>query len=604
MFNILLAFYVILFTVGAQAQNYVPGRVIVKLRGKASSLQASSFASKMNSENNLEKTKSWSSFNLHSFQSKSGESTEQMIEALKNDPDVEYVEPDYLMNKQSLDASIQSYTASEVHGFVAGFGLTTNQVHGVEAWSQVTSNNNPIVAIIDTGIDLNHVALSDAIWTNTHEIANNGLDDDGNGYIDDVNGWNFNDNNNYPQDCDGHGTHVAGIIRGTTQDLFKSPHPDAPIIKIMPLKFLDCYGEGSTSNAISAIYYAVRNGAKVLNNSWGGGSYSRALHEAIIYSYTGKTVFIAASGNASNNNDAAKTYPASYDVPNVISVAATTSSDALAYFSNFGASSVHLAAPGTSILSAYPGDHFTALSGTSMAAPFISGVAALIMNEKPTMNGYQVKSIIAGTVDMKSQLSGKVMTGGRVNHLSALSYAKSATINSYQPEYGISVSSEDRALASALASGGAGCGLINDVTKMGGGNGGTPIGVILIISVLLLIPILMIQKLKNRKPRYQRAYERFEVSSHVSMKVGDSEVVADLSTISLGGVGVNTQTLLEQGSVVTLKIQTPDGNEMEVKGKVVWKNKSKSYGIQFVEANSTVLERIGAWTRMLMSSSN
>lgn len=590
-----------LFSISSLAQDFIPGRVIVKLKGKASISKNSSFAAKAENEKSLKQLKSWPRFNMHSFEAKTGQSTEQLIQELKADPDVEYVEPDYILNKQNVGESVQAYSYDQVRSFVSGFGLTTNQVQGVEAWAEVTQNNHPIVAVIDTGVDLYHEALSAAIWVNSDEIANNGIDDDGNGFVDDVNGWNFADGNNYPQDCDGHGTHVAGIVRGTTEDLFNRPDPEQPIIQIMAVKFLDCYGSGSTSSAISAIYYAVNNGAKVLNNSWGGGGYSRALEEAIKYSYDNKTVFVAAAGNSANNNDSNRTYPASYSVPNIISVAASTSSDYLASFSNYGFSTVHLASPGSSILSAYLGDQYATMSGTSMAAPFVAGVAALIVNEQPTMNGYQVKSIVMNTVDSAAPLSGKVTTGGRSNHLHAVSNAKTATVNPSQPDYSVGASPEDRALASAMAGGGAGCGLVsmmNDSGKGGSGGGNTPIGGILLISIMILIPVLFAQTLREQKQR--RVHQRYSVESTVHVKLGDQEIEADLSTISLGGVGIQTNAVIEKGSEIKLKIKTQDGQLIEAQGRVVWCDQKQSYGVQFMKTNKTLLEAIQTWTSVLM----
>lgn len=595
----------------ASAAEYVPGRVIVKLKGKASSLGQQKFMSKI--QGKMESKGTWSRFNMHSLQGKQGQSTEELIAELSSDPDVEFAEPDYILKKQGGEVEGQAYTMSQVRSFVTGFGMTSANINGVEGWQTAPSPQTTVVAVIDTGVDLYHELFEGgstpqegALWINSSEIPNNGIDDDGNGYVDDVYGWNFVDGNNFPQDCDGHGTHVAGIVRGTTQDVWSSPI-DAAVIKIMPLKFLDCYGSGTTSGAISAIYYAVRNGAKVLNNSWGGGAYSRALVDAIAFSYQAQTVFVAAAGNNGMNNDTAKMYPASYNVPNIISVAATSDSDLLAGFSNYGASTVHLAAPGVRIRSSVIDsmgvrhDLIGELSGTSMAAPFVAGVAARIMNERPGMNGYQVKKIITyrdpnnnnlSSVDPVGVLNGKVSSGGRLNSMKAIANGLAATLDPYMPPYTNTVDANDRELASALASGGGGCGLVKALQNHSSstGGGGTPWGSLFMISVLLMIPVLLAQKLRRRENK--RQHTRYAVHAAVKMKIGDQEVAADLSSISAGGAGIEAQALLNKGSLVTLKIEAPDGTEMEVQGRVVWKSSTQSYGIQFTDEKESLLDRI------------
>lgn len=603
----------LLFSTGVYAQDFAPGRVIVKLKGQSNGFRAQGFAAKVQNSDAM-MTQSWGRMNLHKVEGRSGQSTEELISELQNDPDVEYVEPDYYVQKQSDQPSTQGFSYTQVSSFVTGFGLTSAPVKGVEAWFEVTQTNLPVVAIIDTGIDLEHPALADAIWENTGEIAGNGIDDDGNGFVDDVNGWNFSNGNGNVQDCDGHGTHVAGIVRGTTQFIFDPDNLEAPLAKLMPVKFLDCDGNGTTSAAINAIYYAVNNGAKILNNSWGGGGYSRALHEAILYSYNARTLFIAAAGNSSNNNDTNRTYPASYDVPNVIAVAATTPSDNLASFSNYGRSMVHLGSPGSQILSTYPdfsntcdSDNnpntydgcFSWLSGTSMAAPLVAGVAALMVNEKPSMSGYQLKGIITDTVDYRTSLAGRVNTNGRVNSQNAVVLAKNSTVSSYQPHYEIGVSSEDRGLASAIASGGAACGMVSKFGGSGGGgDGGTPYTGLFVLSILLMLPFLLASRLRARGPR--RAHTRYAVSSRIRIAAQGAEIEADLSTISVGGAGFNTIAQLDKGSVITLKIQDPQGNDIEVKGRVVWNSATSSYGVKFEETNGSVVERIRAWTRLLL----
>jgi subtilisin-like proprotein convertase family protein len=264
------------------------------------------------------------------------------------------------------------------------------------------------------------------MWTNPGEIAGNNTDDDGNGFVDDIYGYNFVANNGNPMDDFGHGTHVAGTI-GAVTDNGIGVAGIAWNVKIMAVKFLDANGGGSLEDAIRAINYASMNGASISNNSWGGGGFDSALRDAIAAAATRDHLFIAAAGNDSNNNDAWPAYPATYDLDNVISVAATDNNDQLAWFSNYGATTVDLGAPGVNILSTVtlsgqlgnPSGYAT-LSGTSMATPHVSGVAALIRGFHPEWTFQQVKDQILNFVDPVPALASTTLTGGRLNAAAAL----------------------------------------------------------------------------------------------------------------------------------------------------------------------------------------
>jgi subtilisin family serine protease len=457
--------------------------------------------------------------------------------------------------------------------------------------------------VIDTGLDLNHDVFvnSGAIWTNSKETLN-GIDDDGNGYVDDIHGWNFVANTNSPEDDDGHGTHVSGIILGTTQDITASPIAQAKI-RIMPLKFLDSNGSGSTADAVKAIYYAVNNGAKVLNNSWGGGGYSAALLEAIAYAYDKKVIFVAAAGNASNDNDASPTYPANYTVPSLISVAATSDLDALASFSNFGSQTVHMGSPGVSIWSTFPGNMFGRSSGTSMATPFVSGVAALIVREAPTMTGYQAKSVIFGGAESIASLQSKTITKARLNAYNSLMSAKVASIDADQPVYS---AASDRAPASSADATPAGCGLVAKTiydSSSDGGGPSSPLKNLAFFGLLLVLvsPILVSMVLRSRDGRNRRRHTRYQIDSAVTLRFGDRELVGSVSTISLGGVQLNTDAWLEQGGLVKMQISSPDGKEqIEVDGHIVWSEEKKRYGVAFNQADTSIRSTISQWTKSLL----
>ncbi len=609
-----------------QSQNYVPGEIIVKLKTDSSTMgsarmavRAQSFLSRVQSRNGFHLKRSFRELHMYHFAVPTGMRVEDAVAQMQNDPDVQYAEPNYIFTKETIDLPSEHYSAQDVQSMSvqaqssgntaqsSTYLATSAPIEVTSTWGNVTPNATVVVAVVDTGLDLTHPVFTgaNAIWTNSGEIPNNQIDDDNNGYVDDVNGYNFVANSGAMYDDDGHGTHVSGIIVGTGENIYDGTYSNS-LIKIMPLKFLDSTGSGTTANAISAIYYAVNNGASVINNSWGGPNYSAALEEAIAYAYNAGVVFVAAAGNYSDDNDTTPMYPANYNVPNVISVAASTDQDQMAYFSNFGQQSVPLAAPGMSILSTYPGGGFATMSGTSMATPFISGLAALIKEQSPKMLSYQIKQIIDQQVDMPVDSSGnylladKVATQGRVNFLKAIDATKAALVQSTQPAY--SFSSQDRQLASSLAA--SGCGLIKQVIHddKGGGpsNGlGPESWSIFFILAMFAAPILMYQYLR-RKPVQRRVHERFKIDTDVRVKVGDRELVGSISSISMGGVQLNVDALIEQGGIIAMSIRSPDGREsIAVEGRIVWSEAQKSYGVQFAETNEAIKEKIASWTARL-----
>ena len=605
--NILSLVFTILLPYLTWAQSYVPGEVIVKLKKTHQTSQTKMFFNKAQGNQQLVLKNSFAKMQMYHFSGKAGQSVEDIISELQKDPNVEYAEPNYLVSKKNLNGIEQVFSSKEVAALAASqpYLATGADIHVTELWESVSqSPNKPIVAVIDTGLDINHNVFtqSQALWINEDEIPNNGVDDDGNGYIDDVNGWNFVHNSGYMLDDDGHGTHVSGIILSVGQDIFATELEEAKI-KIMPLKFLDAEGVGSTSDAINAIYYAVENGARVLNNSWGGPAYSGALHEAVVYSYEQGVTFVAAAGNAGADNDYYPMYPATYNVPHVMSVAATTDLDYLASFSNFGRSTVDLGSPGVFILSSIPGGGFGSSSGTSMATPFVAGIAAMMLIEAPSMLGYQVKEIVFNQADLVPQLSNKLASEARVNAMAAVDFAKNTTISNNQPNY--SFTNEDRQLASSVAGGG-GCGLVakvyKDISKGGGGTPGSGSGVWYIIVVLgiLSLPLMFLYYLRSQLAENRRKHQRFKIDSEVKVKIGEKELVGSVSSISLGGVQLNTDALLEKGSIVSMSISSPDGKEqIEVNGHIVWSESQKAYGVQFERTTQTLSEKITRWSKSL-----
>jgi len=293
------------------------------------------------------------------------------------------------------------------------------------AWNVSTGSESVGVAINDTGVDYTHVDLAANIWTNPGEIAGNGIDDDHNGFIDDIHGYDFVNHDGDPMDDANHGTHVAGTIAAVGNNGVGIAGVNWST-SIMALKFLDNEGSGYLSDALAAINYATMMRStygvniRVSNNSWGGGPYSSLLQAAIQANNNAGILFVAAAGNSSSNNDVTPQYPANYPVANIISVAATNSNDQLAYFSCYGATTVDIAAPGESIYSTITGNRYAWFSGTSMATPHVAGVAALAWAVAPNATVAQVRNAILQGADPIASLSGKVVTGGRLNAYNTL----------------------------------------------------------------------------------------------------------------------------------------------------------------------------------------
>lgn len=267
-------------------------------------------------------------------------------------------------------------------------------IDAAQAWNYGTSSS-VVVAVIDTGVDYTHTDLASNIWTNTREIAGNGLDDDRNGYTDDIRGWNFVSDNNNPADDNGHGTHVAGTI-GAVGNNGIGISGIAWSVKVMALKFMDSTGSGNLSDAVAAIDYARVNGAKIINASWGGGGFSSALQSAITRFQNAGGIFVAAAGNEGSNNVTTASYPANY--AGVVSVAASTSTGSLASFSNFG-TNVDIVAPGQNILSTIPGNRYASYSGTSMASPHVAGALALLWGQSPALTATQLVTLVMNNTD-------------------------------------------------------------------------------------------------------------------------------------------------------------------------------------------------------------
>lgn len=322
-----------------------------------------------------------------------------------------------LENRLSLSVSNDPYLADQ---------WNINKISAVQTWNTTQGSRDIVVAVVDSGMDINHPDLKNNVWINPGEIANNNIDDDGNGFVDDIHGWNFVENNNNVQDGYGHGTHVAGIIGAEGNNALGIAGINWRV-SIMPLRFQNNNGLGFTGEAIQGINYAVMMKQKyhinvvAINASWGNDrGTSSLLVSAINNANNNNILFVCAAGNSGTNCDVDARYPASYDLPNIIAVAATDSYDFLAGFSNYGKNTVEIAAPGISIFSTLPNNNYGYMSGTSQASPQVAAAIALIASVKPNISALEIKNIIFSSVDKLPSLIDKVYTGGRLNIQSAL----------------------------------------------------------------------------------------------------------------------------------------------------------------------------------------
>ncbi|MBI3597072.1 MAG: S8 family serine peptidase [Nitrospirae bacterium] len=522
--------------------SYVPGEILVKFRSGTPPETIENFGVRM--KTSVKRKSDLTGVQLLSLPSHL--SVEEALGAYRNHPDVLYAEPNYIRrafvsgsdlclndgipndpcpNDPFFDQQWGLHNTGQTINTLPQFrGGSGADIEAPSAWDITIGIAQIVIAVIDSGVDYTHPdfgpsgssniwANSGDSWSNTQNPSTgNGLDDDGNGYTDDFHGWNFvgnqtctvdaNNNcnctpddpvgNNDPMDDFGHGTHVAGIIAakgndgtGVTGVLWTA--------QIMPLKILDANGCGSVGDEIQAIDYAINNGAKIINASFGGSGLSSSEEDAIRAANNAGVVFVAAAGNESSNDDNFPIYPASFNLPNVISVAATDWNDQLSSVSNFGKNTVDIAAPGDCVYSTTPQGPFTLLgaisclntpitsghaylTGTSMATPHVSGVAGLLLSQDPSLTPEEVRAVILLSADPVDALQGRVASSGRLNASSALRRAK----------------------GSGLIGGSGGCGFPIGTVRPSNSNPAAsdpvpPVQVLLFLLVLfwpLLIPIL------------------------------------------------------------------------------------------------------------------
>ena len=417
-----------------RAPEFVPGELIVGLKSGVAlksaqfNIQSTIIQSFGNQVLSIQALESDEKVQIVKF--KDAAKIKGIVATLKNNPAVRYVEPNYIYRTFSVPNDPEFARQWDMHNtgqmdkpVVAGdprpaqAGNAGSDIRVKALWDRgIVGNRDILVAVIDTGIDYTHPDLAANMYTNPGEIPGNGIDDDSNGVIDDVHGANFTGATPVGNGLDDnkHGTHCAGTIGavGNNGTGIVGVNWEA---SIMPVKFLDANGSGTLANALSSINYATQMGAKVMSNSWGGGGYSQALYDAIKKARDAGILFVAAAGNDASDNDGVPSYPASYQLDNIVSVAATDNRDALASFSNYGKNSVHVAAPGKNILSTVPGGGYEIFSGTSMACPHVSGMATLLWSENPSLTYLEVKDRLIATSTPVASLRSGVVAKGRVN---------------------------------------------------------------------------------------------------------------------------------------------------------------------------------------------
>ena len=461
-----LAFMTIMFSISfrqASKPDFVPGEVLVKFRTGYTEATATSVLSQVGAK----RVQTFPRINVWQLKLNVDLDVAEAVNKLNALSSVEYAEPNYIYHTCAVPNDQYLPLQWGIHNTGQTDGVADADIDAPEAWDVQTGNISVLIGIIDTGVNYKHEDLQNNIWINPGEDAwtnpdnpqtGNGVDDDGNGKVDDWKGWNFITNTNEPMDDAGHGTHCAGIIGAEGNNNIGIAGVNWQT-QIVPLKFLNADGEGNSANAVEAIFYAIDMGVDILSNSWGSYEESLTLRDAIAAADNAGILFVAAAGNDGINTDEYPNYPSCHDVPNVVSVAASDDEDKRSIWgsgggggggsdcgscgfimyrkpmplvwekdprtyatagSNYGAISVDLAAPGTEIYSTYL-TSYRSLSGTSMATPYVAGVAGLLKAQNPSLTHLEIKQMLLENTNFLADFDGRSVSEGRVNAFSALS---------------------------------------------------------------------------------------------------------------------------------------------------------------------------------------
>jgi subtilisin family serine protease len=359
-----------------------------------------------------------------------GVSVEEAMAAMAKDDRVQFAVPNHTYGLPDGEKS-QGITDDPDAGKLWGLhnegqtgGKADADIDAPEAWAKHTGRTQAqgghITAVIDTGIDYNHPDLKANMWTNPGEIPGDGIDNDNNGVVDDVHGYNAFANTGDPMDGHGHGTHCAGTIAAVGDNgvgvVGVNHHAN-----LMGVKIFSDQGSTSAAAIIRGIQYSTKMGARITSNSWGGGGANAGIEQAF---KDGPGLHIIAAGNSGYDNDKRPNYPSNYEGDHIVAVAATDHNDGIARFSQWGKKNVDLGAPGVDILSTVPGNKYDTYSGTSMATPHVAGAATLIASAYPDMNNADLRKALLGGTDVTPALTGKVVTDGRLNVDKSLDLAK------------------------------------------------------------------------------------------------------------------------------------------------------------------------------------
>lgn len=424
--RILALIYILLIAIATEATEVVPGEFLIKLKPDVKPVNTSAWTKLLQRKTHWGRVKSLiPEMGIIVVKRSEFEPTGKAIAYFSKDRDIEKTEPNYIyeafkvpndpMYKELWGLNNFGQEDSDGRNGRKGFDIQAEK-----AWDIETGSKRIIVAVIDSGVDYKNENLRDNIWTNEKERNGTiGIDDDSNGFIDDIYGYNFFNDTSNPMDDYGHGTHCAGTIGAKGNDGVGITGV-AWDVRIMSIKFLGDNGQGTLENGIRSILYATKMGANIMNNSWGGDPFSDLMKEAIEEANRKNVIFVAAAGNYAQLSDLNPVYPANYDVENVIAVAALENNGALASFSNYGGKTVHVAAPGYNILSTILRGELDSWSGTSMAAPHVSGIAALLLSKFPSLKPVEVKNRLIKTSVPARGLKGHIVSGGIVSALKAL----------------------------------------------------------------------------------------------------------------------------------------------------------------------------------------
>ncbi|MBW1807034.1 MAG: S8 family serine peptidase [Deltaproteobacteria bacterium] len=394
---------------------YEPNTVLVKFKNGLAESKADGIAAELG----LVRAEKRSRTGVDRLRLTNRETVETAVARLSKDPRIAYAEPNYKIRLLNVPNDPRYDECYGMHNTGQTGGTADADIDAQEAWDISIGSYNVVVAVLDTGVDYTHPDLVDNMWTNENEIAGNGQDDDNNGYIDDVRGWDFEFENNDPMDDYSHGTHCAGTIGGVGNNGLGVAGV-AWRVTIMPLRIIGGQDlETYCIDASEAVYYAVDNGADIMSCSWWTVEhYSQTLEDAVAYADQNDVFLVAAAGNDSTNDDdpGYGHWPSEWPYDNIIAVAATDHDDNMAYFSNYGPTTVDVGAPGVDTLSTiWPNHGYETKSGTSMAAPHVAGTIALMLSIRPDLTKQEVREYLFTTVDPIVDLQGITVTGGRIN---------------------------------------------------------------------------------------------------------------------------------------------------------------------------------------------